>query len=203
MTAAPLLLLLLAGQPAVVELAPEAETAMALSAAPAELRAGAGVYRLGAAGFERVRPSTNGYECLVERAPSQGLEPVCYDAEGTATILQAQLLRGELLRRGTPDDTVEAEVEARFRDGRLSAPRHAGVAYMLSHDFSRYDARLGRRSCVYPPHVMIYAPYRRNADIGNAPSDFGSMTRPWILNEGRPDAYIIVPMTHDGGASCQ
>jgi hypothetical protein len=117
--------------------------------------------------------------------------------------LQAQLLRGRLMRDGMAPAAIDAEIAARYRDGRLSAPRRAGIAYMLSHDFSRYDSSLARRTCIYPPHVMIYAPYRRNVDIGNGRSDIGSLTRPWILNEGRADAYIIVPMIHDGGVSCR
>lgn len=183
----------------VVELPPDRETAMALSAAPAALRDGAGVYRLGAAGYERVRPSTNGFNCLVGRDPNQGLAPVCYDREGSDTVMAAQLLRGTLLRRGIDEAKIAADIKARFADGRLIAPRRAGVAYMLSHDFSEYDAKLGRRACVYPPHIMIYAPYRKNADIGGVR---GSMTTAWILHEGEADAFIIVPMTHDMGASC-
>lgn len=188
--------------PAPIEFPPAEEIAMAASAAPAVLAQGAGLYRLGAAGYELVRPSRNGFYCLVGRDPDQGVAPICYDAEGAATLMQAQLLRGALLRRGTAEAEIEREVAARYRDGRLLVPRHAGIAYMLSRDFTRYDARRGRRACIYPPHVMIYAPYRTNADIGNGAADMGSMTRPWILHEGAPDAYIIVPMAHGAEASC-
>lgn len=186
----------------VAELPAEEEVALAASAAPGPLRAGAGLYRLGAAGYERVRVSRNGFNCLVGRDPDLGIGPVCYDREGSATVMQAELLRGALLRRGLGETEIARQIAARYRDGRLRAPRHAGIAYMLSHDFSRYDARQGRRTCVYPPHVMIYAPYRTNEQIGNGPGDMGSMTRPWILHEGAPDAYIIVPMAHGAEAAC-
>ncbi|MBV9883705.1 MAG: hypothetical protein JO276_11905 [Sphingomonadaceae bacterium] len=193
----------LLASPTPVELGPAEEVALAASAAPADLARGAGVYRLGAAGYELVRPSANGFYCLVGRDPEQGIAPACYDAEGAATVMQAQLLRGALLRRGLADAEIEQEIAARYRDGRLLAPRRAGVAYMLSHRFSRYDARRGRRTCVFPPHVMIYAPYRTNEEIGNGPGDRGSLTQPWILHEGAPDAYIIVAMAHGRAARCE
>lgn len=194
-------LLLLVGTP-VMELPAGEELRLAASAAPEALRAGAGLYRLGTAGYERVRPSRNGFNCLVGRDPDLGLAPVCYDREGSATVMRAQLLRGALLRRGLSESAIARATAAGYRDGRLHAPRHAGIAYMLSHDFSRYDGPQGRRICIYPPHVMIYAPYRTNADIGNGPADRGGLARPWILHEGAPDAYIIVPM-HRDGESCE
>lgn len=197
-----LTVLALAAAVPVAELSSDSEASLAVSAAPEPLRAGAGVYRLGPAGYEQVRISRNGFNCLVGRDPDQGLAPVCYDKEGSQTVMHAQLLRGTLLRRGLDGARIEHELAARYRDGRLHAPRHAGVAYMLSNDFSRYDARQGRRICIYPPHVMIYAPYRTDAQIGNGPGDRGSMTRPWILHEGAPDAYIIVPMAHGEEAVC-
>lgn len=190
------LLVLQPGVP-VAELPAEEEVALAASAVPESLRAEAGLYRLGPAGYERVRPSRNGFNCLVGRDPDLGLAPICFDREGSATLLHAQLLRGVLLRRGLSEAAIGRVTAARYRDGRLRAPRHAGIAYMLSHGFSRYDAGQGRRVCIYPPHVMIYAPYRTNTNIGNEPADRGSLTRPWILHEGGPDAYIIVPMAHE------
>ena len=45
---------------------------------------------------------------------------------------------------------------------------------------------------VFAPHVMLYAPYMKNADIGALPEHRGSEAQPWILNEGKPWAYIIV-----------
>ena len=42
------------------------------------------------------------------------------------------------------------------------------------------------------PHVMFYAPYMKNSDIGARPEHRGSQSQPWILNEGKPYAYIIL-----------
>ena len=43
----------------------------------------------------------------------------------------------------------------------------------------------------YPPHVMFYAPYLTNADIG---SDGNPVGPAFIPNEGTPHALIIVPV---------
>ena len=45
---------------------------------------------------------------------------------------------------------------------------------------------------VFPPHVMVYAPYLKNPDIGALPEHRGSQSQPWILNEGKPYGYILV-----------
>ena len=112
---------------AVVELPRDGEMRMALDAAPPELRAGAGAYRLGTHGYEKVRSSTNGFNCLVGRDSDQGLAPLCFDREGSRTLLQEELLRGRLERSSWTTDRIDAEIGRRFRDGRLKAPSRAGV----------------------------------------------------------------------------
>lgn len=187
---------------AVVELDPEAEVEMALSAAPEHLREQAGVWRLAEAGYVEVRPSGNGFNCLVSRDANRGLAPVCYDREGSETLLAADLARGELQRQGATEAEIEAEIGRRYAQGRLIAPRRGGVAYMLSTAFSQENPQTGRRECVFPPHLMFYVPYRSNADIGAAAGSRGSLTQPWVLNEGKPNAYVIVA-SHDGHAVCE
>jgi hypothetical protein len=98
-----------------------------------------------------------------------------------------------LLQQGHDEREVERLIDDDYRAGRLRAPRKAGIAYMLSPEFKDQDAKTGATRVLYPPHVMIYAPYLRNADIGVPPQLVRSTRNPWILNEGRPDAYIIVP----------
>jgi hypothetical protein len=53
----------------------------------------------------------------------------------------------------------------------------------------------GQRVVKYHPHVMFYAPYLTNADIGANGKDPNA---PWILNEGSPHAYMIVVTRHGG-----
>lgn len=171
---------------------PEAETAMALSAAPEMLRAGAGVYVLGEDGYRQARASSNGFTCIVEREGDGTTAPNCFDQEGSDTTLKAVLMRGRLIQSGMPIAEVRAAVKAAYASGELIAPRKPGVAYMLSKEFKGPNRKTGAIECVFPPHVMFYAPYKKNADYGIPRSAFGSTKQPWILNEGEPDAYFIV-----------
>ena len=173
-----------------VELGEQEEIAMALSAAPEHLRGGAGIYRLGPAGYVAVRPSANGFNCLVAREGNHGIGPMCFDKEGSETTLDALLMRGELQQSGKTEAEIDAEIAKAYETKRLIAPRRAGVAYMLSNHFRQVNPKTGKDECIFPPHVMYYAPYMKNADIGSA-KKFGSTDVPWVLNEGKPDAYII------------
>jgi hypothetical protein len=40
-----------------------------------------------------------------------------------------------------------------------------------------------------PPHLMFYAPYATDKDIGSPP---GAANMPRVIRAGQPDAYIIV-----------
>jgi hypothetical protein len=124
----------------------EKEIALAVSASPEHLRKGAGVYVLERNGFVKVRDSTNGFTCIVNRDHPLNWKPVCFDAEGTATILPKILRVGELLRQGKPMSKIDAEIAERFRTGKYISPRRPGVAYMLSGDIRNFNPRTGKSS---------------------------------------------------------
>lgn len=169
------------------------EMQMALSAAPEYLRQRAGVYVLAKEGFRKVRESENGFNCLVGRQGVNVKAPVCYDEEGSSTTLEARLRYMLLVQQGRDEREVERLIDDDYRAGRLRAPRRAGIAYMLSPEFVAQDSKTGAIRVLYPPHVMIYAPYLKNAEIGVPAEHVRSHSDIWVLNEGRPDAYIIVP----------
>jgi hypothetical protein len=53
----------------------------------------------------------------------------------------------------------------------------------------------------FPPHVMIYAPFMTNAELGVGPAlggDGNPMGPAFVAGEGQPQALIIVPV--GGGA---
>lgn len=168
------------------------EVSLALEALPEHLRADAGVFLLTDAGFERHRESGNGYECLVERDNGNVLAPLCYDAVGAASLLPMTLMRAELRAAGHDEDTVRAKVDEAYAAGTLRAPSEPGMAYMLSPNFTATNEETGETSCAFPPHVMIYAPGKTNADFGIAPDKMGSRQSPFIINEGTPYAYVIM-----------
>jgi hypothetical protein len=166
------------------------EVATALSSAPPELRGSAGVYVLDPHGFVKVRESRNGFNCLIERRGTH-LSPMCYDAEGSRSTLEATLKRGELLMQGLDPSEIEKRIEDDYRAGRLHAPKRVGIVYMLATDEVWHDeSSKGVARHVYP-HVMVYAPYLRNSDIAVAPEYTWRPDRVWVQYEGRPDAYLI------------
>jgi hypothetical protein len=169
----------------------EKEIALALSAAPEHLRNGAGVYVLERSGFVKVRDSANGFTCIVNRDHPLNQKPVCFDAEGTATILPKILRVGELLMEGKPISEIDREIEEGFRSGKYISPRRAGVAYMLSGDIRNFNPRTGKVES-FPPHVMFYAPNLTNADLGTTPEALAKdPSLPFVAYQG-PHGFIIV-----------
>jgi hypothetical protein len=164
--------------------------ALALSAAPPAVAQRAAVYVFERGGFVKARDGDNGFTCLVERAGRASLFPICYDAEGSATILPVSLRSAELMAQGQKDAEIQREIAEGFRSGIFRAPSRAGVAYMLSRD-GRFEDASGRVTG-WDPHVMFYAPYLRNDDVGAV--EEGSYVRrlPTIAGAGEPHAYIIV-----------
>src|SRR6266481_935822 len=173
----------------------EKEIALALSAAPEHLRNDAGVYVLERNGFVKVRDSANGFTCIVNRDHPFNQKPVCFDAEGTATILPKILRVGELLIHGKPMSEIDAEIAEGFRTGKYISPRRPGVAYMLSGDIRNFNPRTGKVES-FPPHVMFYAPNLTNADIGSKGD--GSDGMPFVAYQGPQGYMIMMPPTVAG-----
>jgi hypothetical protein len=180
-----------AGQPRplgpLTAMSAEEQTRLALSTAPLEVSGRASVYVLGTSGYTRVRAGSNGFSCLIERDFPDTVEPVCYDAEGSATTLLARLHREELRARGLSEDEVKRRIEAGYREGRLIAPRKPGIVYMLAPEQWSWNPGL-KRAWNAPPHFMLYAPYATQADMGGSP---GPHT-PIIDKPGQPDALMII-----------
>jgi hypothetical protein len=167
------------------------EIALAMSAAPEHLRKDVGVYVLERNGFVKVRESKNGFTCIVNRDHPLNQKPVCFDAEGTATILPKILRVGELLMQGVPMSQIDKEIAEGFHTGKYISPRRAGVAYMLSGDIRNYNPRTGKVES-FPPHVMFYAPNLTNADLGTTPEALAKdPTLPFVAYQG-PHGFIIV-----------
>ncbi len=178
-------------QPLPELLSREKEIELALSAAPEHLRKGAGVYVLQRNGFVKVRHSANGFTCIVNRDHPLNWKPVCFDAEGTATILPKILRVGELLMQGTPMSKIDAEIAEGFRTGKYISPRRPGVAYMFSGDIRNFNPQTGKVES-FPPHVMFYAPNLTNADLGTTPEALAKdPSLPFVAYQG-PHGFIIV-----------
>lgn len=167
------------------------QISIALSAAPDELRDKATVYVLGRKGFEKAREGTNGVSCLVTRhfvTPTETtIEPMCYDPEGSRTLLLADLYVEELRSKGTSDAEIKTEIADGYKTGRFKAPSKAGIRYMLSED-NRLGPTPDHKTVHIPPHFMFYAPYMTGKDLG-FDSDAAAA---FLVQPGKPYTTIIV-----------
>ena len=172
------------------------EIALALEAGPPAVVAKAGVYVLGAQGYENVRESQNGFVCIVERTIPTAVEPQCLDAEGARTFLPRMLMVATLRTQGKSEPAIRELVKDAFAKGKLEAPKRPGVDYMLStHNVVAVDVEHGI-AVPFPPHLMFYAPNMTNADVG---SDGSPSSPVFVVNEKSPHALMIVPQGGSGG----
>lgn len=165
------------------------EVELALSAAPIHLRDGAGVRVLTPDGFVRARESGNGFECVVQRV-GRVQAPQCFDPEGARTTLPALLREMSLQLEGRSREEALEVVEREYRDGTLRAPGRPGIVYMLSREFVAFGEEGPRQ--VFAPHLMFYAPGLSYEDVGMPPEHHNDPRYPFLLNPGRPTAYVIV-----------
>ena len=163
----------------------------ALAAGPASIREEAGVYVLTGDGYELARESGNGFHCIVGRSQRDSFEPQCFDAEGSASLLRQVLLRGKLQMRGDGPAQIGEAIEAAWDSGELTAPSRPGINYMLSEK-NRVPVAADR-VVPYGPHLMFYAPNLTNADVGGDRT--GRSSPIFMINEGRPSGYVIVPVS--------
>ncbi|MGB8540534.1 MAG: hypothetical protein WCD49_02750 [Candidatus Acidiferrales bacterium] len=80
------------------------------------------------------------------------------------------------------------EIEASYKSGKFLAPRKPGIVYTMSDSGFLYVAEKNVPVHI-PPHLMFYAPYASDKDIGS-PAPAANM--PHLIRAGQPDAYIIV-----------
>jgi len=161
---------------------------LAESAAPPEISSHATVYLLEQTGYARIREGTNGFSCLVDRQTPLNLEPTCFDAEGGSTTLPTRLYVEEQRAKGKSEEQIKAEIDKGYKKGKYKPPSKPGIVYMMSD--RGYLLVPGTNKLVpIPPHLMFYAPYATEKDIGSPPS---AANMPHLIRPGQPDAYIIV-----------
>src|SRR6202167_3269260 len=147
----------------------ERQSALAESAAPAEVSSKATVYILGLKGDEKVREGSNGFSCFVGRhfvKPTETtVEPMCFDAEGSRTLLLVYLHGEELRTRGRSEADIKADVANGYKEGRFKYPSKPGFLYMMSSE-NRLGPTSENGTASFPPHLMFYAPNMTTKDIG-------------------------------------
>lgn len=177
---------------------PAEEAALALSAGPPNVTAGAALLLLTPEGYARRRAGTNGFVCLVERSWTNATEwanffdpgirvPICYNREAAVTILPVYLEKAELAMSGRSPAEIQRVLDAAFRSGRFRAPRATAISYMVSA-----GQQLGEPAGSFRPHVMLYSPYSTDEDWGDnqMPTDFPLL----LMEDGGPHAVVVIPL---------
>jgi hypothetical protein len=163
------------------------EIDLALSAAPKHLRDDATVWVLEKSGYAIAKRGGNAFACLVSRRAGD-LFPVCWDAEGTRSLLPLDVDDAQLRLAGKAGAEIEGIVTERFKSGHYHPPARPGVAYMLSPIRYRIDEQGRVTRTTSTPHLMFYGPNLTDTDIGGGRGAFV------FMNRVGPDGMMIVPV---------
>ena len=165
------------------------EIRLARSGAPPEVTRTAAVQVLKNGRYVETIKGTGSVTCLVNRSQALSLEPECYDAEASATILPIHRFQTEQRIAGRPKSEIDAAVAERIRSGEFRLPRRPALVYMMSAEQVLYNDE-GRRVGAWLPHLMWYFPYLKAADLGLP----GSGATISFLGEGTALSAAVVPV---------
>lgn len=164
----------------------EERVKLAKSAAPPEISDHATVYVLDKTGYVKVQDGTNGFSCFVDRQTPLNLEPTCFDAEGSATTLISRFYAEDQRAKGKSEEEIKAGMDAGYKAGKFHAPAKPGIVYMMSDQGVLF---VSGKLVHIPAHLMFYAPYATDKDIGSPPA---AANMPRLIRAGQPDAVVIV-----------
>ena len=165
------------------------EITLARSAAPKEVSAAAEIFVLTDTGYAVAVRGTNGNACLVERSWPESLEPICYDAEAAATVMQTHLRRGAMLQAVASMEAINQEIDEGLKRGRFRTPTRPSMTYMMSAAQVLYNDS-GKRVGAWQPHLMIYYPNLTNDQLGlgATPSTDAAI----VVDPGKPWSNIMI-----------
>jgi hypothetical protein len=167
------------------------EIALARSAAPPGVSDSARILILTERGFEVAVPGSSPVTCIVNRSWPDSLEPSCFDAESTLSVLPVELYRTEQRQKGRSDEAIEREINDRLADGRFRLPRRPALQYMLS-SAQQLISDEGRKVGKWYPHLMLAVPYLTNVDLG-LPETM-DMRVGMVSDAGKPWATLVIPV---------
>ena len=178
---------------------PQAEIALARSAAPAAISGKATILVLKPQGYETAVKGSNDFTCLVERAwmsPFDSAEfwnpkmraPVCYNPAASRSVLLYSLWRTKRALAGHSREQLLDEVRAALARSELPAPEQGAMSFMMSK-----DAYFGDAVGHWHSHLMFHLPKTAAGAWGaNLPDS------PVLLdNRDTPEESIfMVPVGH-------
>ena len=171
-------------------MARDAEIALARSAAPAAISAGARVWVWNGSRYVVADSGRTTVNCYVARHWVPSVEPHCLDEEASATILPILMRKIELYAQGKTDADVERDIAEGITAKRFRLPARPALTYMMS---SAQNLVSGEGTAVgaWQPHLMIYYPQwtGKQAGLEGFVADVG-----FIENPGTPLAALVVPL---------
>lgn len=166
------------------------QIALARSAAPAEVTDEATILVLRDDRYHTAAEGSNGVTCMVSRSLPLSIEPICYDAEASRTILPLEIRRVEMRLSGLSPEEVDQRIAEAIGNGELLLPQRPAMAYMLSAGqilYSDAETRVG----AFVPHIHLYMPYATAEQFGGLGA--GPPAAPAVMSdEGKPTANLIV-----------
>ncbi len=178
------------------------EIALARSAAPAAIAAGASVMVLDQHGYVTAIHGTNGFVCLVVRLWDNDFDsrsgvfwnpqfhaPFCLNASGAQFELSIYLLRTQWAIAGASQKEMAEREKAAWAAGQLQEPKPGAMCYMMSR---RGDLGGGP----WHSHVMFYLPRR------DQPGSWGANLKGVPIKGAAGDHttifFVLVPFWSDG-----
>ena len=182
---------------------PEAEVALARSAAPANISERATIKVLATSGYQVAREGDNGFVCMVMRGwsaptytPAQFRDlvydpkvhaPICFNPAASRTVMPYYELRSKLAMESKTPEQIAEDLQAAYVKGKLPKREGVSFAYMWSAD--QYLASgVGH----WHPHMMVFAPYYENSMLGGNP--FGAPLPLVTDDAGTPFAVVVIPV---------
>jgi hypothetical protein len=145
-------------------MAPDAEMAMARSAAPESLSREAEVMLLGRQGYQTAVKGKSGFVCMVERSWAAGIDdpefwnprlraPVCFNPAAARSHLPLIVRKTELAMAGNSKAQLLDNIKVAFDKKQLPVPEPGAMGYMMSkHGY------LSDRDGHWHPHLMFFLP---------------------------------------------
>jgi hypothetical protein len=144
---------------------PEAEIALARSAAPPSISNDAEILVLGEKAYDTAVKGRNGFTCIVERSwanePGNSdfwnpklRAPICFNPAAARSVLPEYLARTRWVLAGATEPEVARRLKAEVAAGRIGAPEVGSMCYMMSKDGYLGDNVHGP----WRPHLMYFLP---------------------------------------------
>jgi hypothetical protein len=166
------------------------EIALARSAAPSAVSDKARVWIWNGSSYLIADSGSTQVSCYVGRPWVGAIEPHCFDAEGSVSILPIQIRRTELYAQGKTPADVEREIAEGIMSGKYRLHRRPAITYMMSAAQQLVNGE-GAAVGAWQPHLMIYYPYLESDEVGlpGFVPDLG-----FVENPGQALSTLVVPL---------